>query len=51
MVYGYKVEQSGPDPLIDLADLSGKQFSSAAQTGTWVVDSIPICKDPFYFRR
>ncbi|CAI7597243.1 unnamed protein product [Penicillium glandicola] len=44
MVYGYKVESSGRDPLVDLADLSAKQFSSAAQTGTWIVDSIPILK-------
>ncbi|KAJ5680247.1 Cytochrome P450 E-class group I [Penicillium majusculum] len=42
MVYGYKVEPSGPDPLIDLADLSAQQFSNAVQIGNWAVDSIPI---------
>ncbi|KAJ5425370.1 Cytochrome P450 E-classgroup I [Penicillium sp. CMV-2018d] len=44
MVYGYKVEPSGPDPLIDLADLSAQQFSNAVQTGNWAVDSIPMLK-------
>lgn len=44
MVYGYKVEPSGPDPLVDIADLSNKQFSIAVQTGIWIVDSVPICK-------
>ncbi|CAI7676626.1 unnamed protein product [Penicillium discolor] len=42
MVYGYKVEPSGSDPLIDLADLSAQQFSNAVQIGNWAVDSIPI---------
>lgn len=49
MVYGYKVEPSGPDPLIDLADLSAQQFSNAVQIGNWAVDSIPMCEDPFHF--
>ncbi|KGO45758.1 Cytochrome P450 [Penicillium expansum] len=44
MVYGYKVEPSGPDPLVDIADLSNKQFSIAVQTGIWIVDSVPILK-------
>ncbi|CRL20874.1 Cytochrome P450 [Penicillium camemberti] len=44
MVYGYKVEPSGPDPLIDLADLSAQQFSNAVQIGNWAVDSIPMLK-------
>lgn len=47
MVYGYKVEPSGPDPLIDLADLSAQQFSNAVQIGNWAVDSIPMCEDHF----
>ena len=50
MVYGYKVEPSGPDPLIDLADLSAQQFSSAVQIGNWAVDSIPMCEGSFYFK-
>ncbi|CAI7597643.1 unnamed protein product [Penicillium palitans] len=44
MVYGYKVEPSGPDPLIDLADISAQQFSNAVQIGNWAVDSIPMLK-------
>jgi hypothetical protein len=43
LVYGYKVEPSGPDPLIDLADHSAEKIFLAAQNGTWIVDSIPIC--------
>lgn len=47
MVYGYKVEPSRPDPLIDLADISAQQFSNAVQIGNWAVDSIPMCEDHF----
>lgn len=44
MVYAYKAEPSGSDPLIDLADLSTTQFSEAVQPGKWAVDSFPICE-------
>ncbi|KAJ5424189.1 Cytochrome P450 E-class group I [Penicillium cf. griseofulvum] len=44
IVYGYKVAPSGPDSLVDMAELSGKQFSSAVQPGMWAVDSVPILK-------
>ncbi|KAJ5356014.1 Cytochrome P450 E-class group I [Penicillium concentricum] len=44
MVYGYKVEPSGTDSLVDLAELSTSQFSIAMQPGAWVVDRIPILK-------
>ncbi|KAJ5606798.1 Cytochrome P450 E-class group I [Penicillium hordei] len=42
ITYGYKVEPSGLDPLIELADLSAQQFSNAVQVGNWIVDIIPI---------
>ncbi|OQE44817.1 hypothetical protein PENCOP_c002G06270 [Penicillium coprophilum] len=44
MVYGYKVGPSGPDSLVDMAELSGIQFSSAVEPGAWVVDSMPMLK-------
>jgi hypothetical protein len=49
IVYGYKVAPSGPDSLVDMAERSGIQFSSAVQPGTWAVDSVPICKHAFHF--
>ncbi|KXG47264.1 Cytochrome P450, E-class, group I [Penicillium griseofulvum] len=49
IVYGYKVAPSGPDSLVDMAERSGIQFSSAVQPGMWAVDSVPISEKPYAF--
>ncbi|KAI0189210.1 putative cytochrome P450 oxidoreductase [Xylaria flabelliformis] len=44
IVYGYTVEPSKPDPLIDLADEAMFHFAAASTAGTWWVDVIPALK-------
>ncbi|KAJ9610637.1 hypothetical protein H2200_005414 [Cladophialophora chaetospira] len=39
--YGYTIEPSGRDPLVDLADEGLEQFSQACMPGKWMVDVIP----------
>lgn len=44
VAYGYTIKPSGPDPLIDLAEMTMTQFSISATTGKWLVDVVPACK-------
>lgn len=41
VAYGYTIKPHGPDPLIDLAEMTMTQFSLAATPGKWLVDVIP----------
>ncbi|KIX99846.1 uncharacterized protein Z520_04482 [Fonsecaea multimorphosa CBS 102226] len=42
--YGYTIEPSGHDPLVDLAEEALDQFSKASTPGVWMVDVIPALK-------
>ncbi|OQU95549.1 hypothetical protein CLAIMM_01735 [Cladophialophora immunda] len=42
--YGYTIEPSGRDPLVDLAEQALDQFSKACMPGVWMVDVIPALK-------
>jgi hypothetical protein len=46
IAYGYNIETHRQDPLVDLADVSMSYFSLVGSYGTWLVDVIPICRNP-----
>lgn len=44
MAYGYTAMPDGPDPMIDLAELTLERFSQSSQPGSWLVDVFPARK-------
>ncbi|TDL20079.1 cytochrome P450 oxidoreductase OrdA-like protein [Rickenella mellea] len=42
--HGYRVEQVGDDPLVDLADEALVQFSLSTTPGAWLVDVMPFLR-------
>ena len=43
IAYGYTIDQTRLDPLVDLAENAMARFSLATQPGKWIVDIIPFC--------
>ncbi|KAJ7726441.1 cytochrome P450 [Mycena maculata] len=44
LTYGYKINEQGNDPLVDLADKALGQFSEITRPGAFLVDVLPILK-------
>lgn len=45
--YGYTIEPTARDPLVDLADRAILNFSLSAAPGAWLVDILPGCASSF----
>lgn len=45
MVYGYRAETAGPDPIAENNDRIAEIFSSVTLPGAWLVDLVPWLKD------
>lgn len=45
MVYGYRAETAGPDPIAENNDRIAEIFSSVTLPGAWLVDLVPRLKD------
>ncbi len=43
ITYGYEIEPSGNDPLLEVTEEGINQISTAAQPGTFLVDLLPFC--------
>ncbi|KAI0470582.1 cytochrome P450 [Xylariaceae sp. FL0804] len=44
ITFGYTIETSKPDPLVELADEAMRQFGSFLVPGVWLVDTIPALR-------
>lgn len=44
LTYGYTIDTTKRDPLVDVAEKALDQFSRAIIPGAWLVDVLPICK-------
>ncbi|KAJ7644946.1 cytochrome P450 [Roridomyces roridus] len=44
LTYGYKINEQGRDPLVDLADKALAEFSEITRPGAFLVDLMPILK-------
>lgn len=44
IAYGYSIDTSRPDPLVDLAEETMDIFSQATCPGRWIVDIMPACE-------
>ncbi|KAJ7911356.1 cytochrome P450 [Mycena leptocephala] len=44
LTYGYKINEQGNDPLVDLADKALAEFSEITRPGAFLVDVMPILK-------
>ncbi|KAF8173223.1 cytochrome P450 [Mycena galopus ATCC 62051] len=44
LTYGYKIQEQGNDPLVDLADKALGEFSEITRPGAFLVDVMPILK-------
>lgn len=42
LTYGYTIDTTKRDPLVDVAEKALEQFSLAVVPGAWLVDIIPI---------
>ena len=48
MAYGYRTNDFGPDPLVELADdVMTTIVSKACNMGYWLVDILPFSTSPF----
>jgi hypothetical protein len=43
ITYGYTPNAQGPDPLVDMAERSMRDFGNAGTPGKYVVDLLPFC--------
>ena len=41
--YGYRIEEQGRDPFIEIVKTAAEDFAEAALTGAFLVDIIPAC--------
>lgn len=44
MIYGYRIETAGPDPLVKINDRLVEIFASVTLPGAWLVDAVPWLK-------
>lgn len=44
MIYGYRMETEGPDPLVEINERLVDIFASVTLPGTWLVDMVPWLK-------
>jgi len=42
-LYGYRMDYTAPDPLLDFIDRTMEKVLAALVPGTWLVDAVPIC--------
>lgn len=43
ILYGYRVEPEGYDPLLSIADQARSELTQSISPGAWAVDNLPIC--------
>lgn len=46
LTYGYTIDTTKRDPLVDLAERALEQFSLSIVPGAWLVDNLPIRESP-----
>ena len=44
LAYGYTINMSGRDPLLEEADEALERFSVACDSSRWLVDTVPFRK-------
>jgi hypothetical protein len=43
VLYGYNMDYTGVDPLMDYIEKALERFIPALVPGTWLVDAFPVC--------
>ena len=41
--YGYRIQEQGRDPFIEIVKTAAEDFAEAALTGAFLVDILPVC--------